>query len=699
MNPYLVLLLTIGVGCAMSSSSASELRPVPTKAEMAIARDWIAKSFTPARNGRIPISFVYDGKSSSALLPEWKFSESKKKLTSKKTQRTRTYTDPATGLQLRVVLVEYSDFPTVEWTAYFKNTGSEDTPILERIQALNIQLQRDEAQGEFTLRSNQGSLTTAEDFQPFITTLGPGSSNSIKTSGGCPMLGVMPYFNLQYGDQGLIIAIAWTGQWASTWTRDDGRTLEVSAGQETTHFVLHPGEEVRTPLIVLQFWKAPSASLLQASIAGGTRKQPSALVPNDAVIRAQNIWRRWMIAHSLPRPGGKPMPPETSVCCLDFNDGAKEEIMYLNAYKDKGIWASYWWRDAGWYPCKNNWWLTGNWEVDKSRYPNGMKEVVDAAHANGMKFTMWFEPERAVAPSWITENHPEWMLKLPGESVQLVDLGNEEARNWVLNFVDKTITENGVDMYRQDFNMSPLPWWQKNDTEDRQGMTENKHVQGLYWWWDELKKRHPKMPFDNCASGGHRNDLEMMRRGFPLSRTDYCGTDVPSQAQTWGLAQWLPYFAAGSGGDHSNLYVLRSNLAPWSAWVWDARKPDLDYKTIRKHLSEVPKVQPYFWGDFYPLTPYSLDDKVWMAWQFNLPEKGTGMIQAFRRAESDDESETYRLHDLDPKATYVLTDLDAPGKTVMTGEELMSRGLTIKAKDKPYAAIITYRKSRQPLCK
>ena len=61
--------------------------------------------------------------------------------------------------------------------------------------------------------------------------------------------------------------------------------MRIRAGQELTHFKLLPGEEVRTPLMVLQFWK-------------GDR------------IRAQNVWRRWMLAHNLPRPGGKLPPPQ-----------------------------------------------------------------------------------------------------------------------------------------------------------------------------------------------------------------------------------------------------------------------------------------------------------------------------------------------------------------------------------------------------
>ena len=54
-----------------------------------------------------------------------------------------------------------------------------------------------------------------------------------------------------------------------------------------------------------------------------------------------------------------------------------------------------------------------------------------------------------------------------------------------------------------------------------------------------------------------------------------------------------------------------------------------------------------FYGDFWPLTPYSLENNVWMAWQFDRPEAGEGVVQAFRRAENGDESATFRLRGLD----------------------------------------------------
>jgi alpha-galactosidase len=89
--------------------------------------------------------------------------------------------------------------------------------------------------------------------------------------------------------------------------------------------------------------------------------------------------------------------------------------------------------------------------------------------------------------------------------------------------------------------MDPLDFWRKNDAPDRQGITEIKHVTGYLAYWDELRRRHPKMLIDSCASGGRRNDLETMRRAVPLWRSDYAFETTGHQCMTHGVSLWLPY--------------------------------------------------------------------------------------------------------------------------------------------------------------
>jgi alpha-galactosidase len=665
--------LVLGVGCALSSIAA-ERKPLPTGSEMAQARGWVAKSFARAKKGQPPpYSFVYGGRRSDDLLPVWAFEESSQEQDKGRTRLVQTYTDPATGLRVRTVLVRYADFPTVEWTVFLKNTGTEDTPILEDLRALDVSFRRGPDAREFLLHHARGAPNTPRDYEPFITALGPGAVKRITGAGGRPTNSDLCYFNLESGGQGVIIALGWPGQIATGFMRDAADGIRAVSGQELTRLKLHPGEEVRTPLAVLQFWQGGSADGAQD------------------VVRAQNIWRRWMIAHNVPRPGGRPMPNIFSTGATglfpNYVGTEAEELAVLRTWVGRAPKVDCWWVDAGWYPCRGDWWNTGTWEADPVRLRGGLKAIADPAHAAGLKFLVWFEPERAAPGSWLYVNRPRWLLGKDGQS-KLLDLGNPEAWTWIVEVLDDLITTQGIDIYRQDFNFDPLDAWRANDAEDRQGITENKHIQGLLALWDELKRRHPDLAFDECASGGRRNDLEMMRRGVPISKSDYAGPAGPFQSQFYGIASWLPYFGAGAPMDSP--YNFRSSFAPWTATCVDTRDGSKDMGPVHQAVAEARRVMPYFSGDFYPLTPYSLEENVWMAWQFDLPEQNKGLVQAFRRPENAEASRTFKLHNLDAQATYVLTDFDSAAAVRMTGRDLMEKGLTVVTGRRPWASIVFY---------
>jgi alpha-galactosidase len=626
-----------------------------------------------------PFSFVYDGRHSDELLADWRFTQSVDRLDAQRTRRTQTYTDPKTGLEVRCVIVEYADFPVVEWTLYLKNTGAEDTPVLEDIQALDARFGR--PTGEFVLHHNVGSPCQPNDYEPLTTPLAPGAQFRLSAAGGRPTNSDLCYFNLQSGSEGQIIALGWPGQWAAQFTRGSSEAVRVTAGQELTRFRLHPGEEVRTPLVALLFWGIRGHDPIRAVRGLGSC---------PPVCRAQNLWRQWMIAHNLPRPGGQPVPQHYGACFGNLQPRADEELAVIDGFAREGVKLAFWFLDAGWYPDQGGWWNVGTWEPDPERFPRGVREVSDRAHAHGMQFVLWFEPERVAAGSWLAQNRPEWVLG--GAGGGLLNLGDPAAWRWVVDRMDSLITSQGVDVYRQDFNIDPLPHWRGNDSEDRQGITEIKHVTGYLALWDELLRRHPGLWIDTCASGGRRNDLETLRRSVPLLRSDYWNDPAAQQAQTMGIAPWMPYF--GSGMSTSDLYWFRSCIFPASRIGWDARDPTLDYPFLKRMIDECRLVQQYLMGDFYPLTPYSLATDVWFAWQFHRPDLDAGVVQAFRRADCPTDAVTLHLHGLDPHARYLVTDLDNPTPQEFTGEALMTDGLPLTTAARPAGLLLRYERER-----
>ena len=659
----------------------------PTSEEKTAAEQW-AQSNVFTEPAKLPFSFTLAGKSSDELLRDWKRTDATRELDAQRRERTRTWTDKTSGLQVRCVATEYADFPVVEWTVWLKNAGDKDSPLLENIQGLDARFERN-AQGEFVLHGVRGDSCVAESFRPYALTLGPnavkrcsppvaGEKVSGKSSDGPDG---WPYFNLQKPGGGVILAVGWPGQWEATFTRDHERGLRVKAGQQLTHLVLKPGEEIRTPSITLLFWQG------------------------DDVVRAQNLWRSWYLAHVLPRIGGEPQPPVLNIPI----DGSLDSWPNVQAFLDAGIKPDICWRDAGggnpWYPItdgpftepKNKVWLnTGTWEIDKTKYPQGFRPFSDKVRADGMQFLLWFEPERVGNPnSWLGKNHPEWLM--PGNSAgDVLNLGDPAALKWLIEHIDGMVKSEGLDWYREDMNGGNYGTaWRKHDAADRQGITENLYVQGHLAFWDELRRRNPHLRIDSCASGGRRNDLETMRRAVPLLRSDWTvanNNDKPLhregiQAQTYGLSSWLPWNGAGVPFRHDSysvrsVYLPRFGMNQGAGWSRSEERR----AAVQRGYREARRVAPLMLGDYYPLTPYSLDTTSWIAWQFHRTDSNEGVVQAFRRPESTSETLTVKLRGLDPKQRYEVENLDG-GKEVRTGAELM-RGFDISLREKPAAAVL-----------
>jgi alpha-galactosidase len=613
-----------------------------------------------------PFSFRYGGKWSGDLLKTWKLTRSAKALDADRTEYTLLYRDSGTGLAVRCVAVAYRDFPTVEWTLYLKNEGQGDSPILEQIQALDTRFERN-AEGEFLLRHSKGSVGSPTDYEPFETPLEPRANERITTTGGRSTNSDLCYFNVEWPGQGVIVALGWPGQWAAAFRRDDVRRLRIQAGQELTHFKLLPGEEVRSPLVALQFWQGDW-------------------------IGAQNTWRRWMIAHNLPRPGGNLPPPQTAASSGRFTiemQGANEanQKHFIDAYLQSGFHFDYWWMDAGWYVFKSHWYATGTWDVDAQRFPHGLRAVSDYAHQKNLKTIVWFEPERVAPGSWLYENHPEWLLGTEGKD-KLLYLGNPEALHWLVEHVDDLIKQQGIDLYRQDFNFDPLGIWRSSDAPDRQGITEIRHITGYLAYWDELRRRHPNMLIDTCASGGRRNDLETLRRAVPLWRSDYPFEPTAMQDQTYGMALWIPYFGTAVNSDDP--YVFRSQMVPAVGIGVEPDSKEIDYSRFLRLLAQWKTISNDYYGDYYPLTSYTAANDGWLAWQFHRSDTGEGMVQAFRRPKSPFESARLKLRGLDPDARYTVRDVDQSQGTQKTGRELMENGLLVSIAERPGAVLITY---------
>ena len=652
----MVLVLTLTLTAAAES---------PKNEEMKMKNQWVQAHLTDAK-ANPPLSFVYDGKASEALLAEWPKKLESKKLDANRTQHTMTWTDPKTRLEIRCVATDYSDFPAVEWLLHFANTGKTNSPIIEKIQALDCNLPG--AGKGFVLHRALGEANSERSFAPVDEPLPPGDLRErvYAPNGGRSSDGNMPYFNLDWHGGGMALAIGWSGQWEAGFQSLADGSLRVRAGQQLTHFTLHAGETVRSPRIVLAFWQGPDD------------------------LRGNNIFRQLVLKHYLPQKDGQPvLPPICASTGVVAPDGSYEQP-HLDAVapmKERGV--EVFWSDMDpqqWYPggFPNG---TGTWEVDKTKYPNGLKPLGDAIRAAGLGYLLWFEPERVAPGTKIDREHPEWVIKTGG-GWGLFRFHDEEARKWMTELIDSHIKTAQLTWVRWDFNMEPLEYWRQNDAPDRQGITEIRHMEGLYGMWAELQRRHPGLMIDNCSSGGRRLDIEAGRYGLPLWHSDLqCTGSHPEadQLQNGALYRWVPLHGCGNFGLEPS-YAFRSAMTPGNILCSSSTAQETE-DGMKRSVALYKKLRPYMLGDFHPLFPHSADERVWYGYQFNRPEQTDGLAVVFRRQNAAEEA-VVKLRGLDPERAYVLTDVDNPGVKQLSGGELMEHGLPVKLPPRGSAVIL-----------
>lgn len=558
-----------------------------------------------------------------------------------------------------------------------KNTGTANSGQITAVKTLDVEFP---ATQNPLYHSLHGDSKGAESFMPIDFTLTESYHEEPKGGRSSCTTG-FPYFDLSYDGKTDVFAIGWTGQWSKDILPTDSG-FRVQIGLCDCDFYLLPGEEVRFPSVLIVHGKDAAS--------------------------ARRAFRRTLREEFSPKKrfGTDPQLP-MAVQCFDRYFYAPGSDLTLDA-----SWATEQgqlltietaakigkidtvWIDAAWF-AKGYAGGVGNYSCSEG-FPNGLRPVSDYAHKNGMRFLIWFEMERAdIGTEW-HEIEPN-LLKLNETFPHtLINLGDDGARQRMEKNLIRIITEYGIDIYRQDFNVESLMFWRANDTEGRKGITEMKYVDGMYKLWDRLLETFPNLLIDNCASGGRRLDLETCMRSVTLWRSDTgCHPDSEEYRNTiWNhnqilaLSEYVPYHACAIW--EPDAYTVRSTATQGIACNFDIFNPDFDFALAKKSLGEVHRLKHFWNGDFYPLSAATLDESVWSAYQLALPDSGA--VYIFRRVQSEESKMAFPLNALDAAKQYRLrfTDEEFSGwEETHSGQDLLS-GLEICITKPRSSMVITY---------
>ncbi|HZG93840.1 MAG TPA: alpha-galactosidase [Mycobacteriales bacterium] len=154
----------------------------------------------------------------------------------------------------------------------------------------------------------------------------------------------------------------------------------------------------------------------------------------------------------------------------------------------------------------------GDWYVDPQVWPDGLDPLIAHVRELGMDFGLWVEPEMVNPDSELYRAHPEWLLSdgdrlpLAWRHQHVLDLARPEVYDHLLQRLDALLNEHDIALLKWDHNRDLL----EAVHAGRPGVGAK--TRALYRLLDELRRRHPRVEIESCASGGGRVDLGILAR-------------------------------------------------------------------------------------------------------------------------------------------------------------------------------------------
>lgn len=182
----------------------------------------------------------------------------------------------------------------------------------------------------------------------------------------------------------------------------------------------------------------------------------------------------------------------------------------------------------------------GDWWVSPEAHPDGLAPLIDHVRGLGMEFGIWVEPEMVNPDSDLYRAHPEWVLAtdgyepVMGRNQLVVDLARADAFDHVLGQLDRLLGDHEISFVKWDMNRPHVA------ASGARGAAGSHHQTLAVWrLLDELRRRHPAVEFESCASGGGRVDLGILARAERVWASD-CNDALERQLIQRGWSLLVP---------------------------------------------------------------------------------------------------------------------------------------------------------------
>ena len=238
-------------------------------------------------------------------------------------------------------------------------------------------------------------------------------------------------------------------------------------------------------------------------------------------------------------------------CMFDFDE---RKLLDL-ARRAKDLGCELFVLDDGWFGARNNDKAgLGDYNVNLKKLPHGLDGLARRINNLGLEFGLWFEPESVNEDSDLYRAHPEWALRnegfsdITGRNQLLLDLTNQEVRDYIVENVGRTLDNANISYVKWDMNRHSVALGEK----------AHDHVLGYYDVLRRIFGPRPHILLENCSSGGNRFDLGVLCFGPQVWCSD--NTDPISRLSIQGGLSYL--YPQSTFGAHVSASPHAQTLRP-----------------------------------------------------------------------------------------------------------------------------------------
>lgn len=366
--------------------------------------------------------------------------------------------------------------------------------------------------GSKSIESTRGVRTTHTEQPAFLLTLDSDS------------------FNEEYGEV-IAGALAWSGNFRLNFEVDESDRLTVLAGANPagSEYTLRPGETFRTPEMIYTYSNQG---------AGGASRNL-----HDWA-RRYGVYRN---THTVPT-----LLNSWEGAYFDFDFKTLAGMIDDAAAMGLEMFVL----DDGWfgnkYPRNSSGAGLGDWQVNVRKLPEGIDSIASYAHARGLKFGIWIEPEMVNPKSELAERHPDWIVRMPGREAPLsrnqwlLDLTNPVVQDFVFGVFDQTMQlSKKIDYIKWDANRNACNAGSAYLPAAEQTRFWFDYTQGFYRVLERIRAKYPDVLIQACASGGGRVEYGALRYFDEVWTSD--NTEALSRARIqYGTSLFYPASVMGA---------------------------------------------------------------------------------------------------------------------------------------------------------